>query len=126
MTTVKDVLDEAVRDYNRTIFGKNSQFHERDSLLERRGIFYNSLRRHFQYNFSSFNFTNRIPVHCVRLSFRVDMSIEKFYFDINSSYRDNEEDVKILDELKRWSGREYLNTEVRINFDNIKSFSFKF
>lgn len=125
MKTVKDIVNDAVREYNRTIFGSNYEFHQRDTYLERRGIFYNCLRRQFQYGMSSYNFSNAISVQNLSCIFREDGSIEKFSIDKSPSWSSSHDDVKILNELKAIQSLQYLDTEARISFDSIKNFQFK-
>ena len=125
MKTVKHIVDEAVREYNRTIFGNNSTFHQRDTYLERRGIFYNCLRRQFQYGMSSYNFTNAISVQNLSCIFRKDGSIERFSIDKSPSWSSSDNDIKILNDLKKIQNLQYLDTEARVSFDLIKNFQFK-
>lgn len=125
MKTVKDIVNKAVREYNRTIFGNNASFHQNDTYLERRGIFYNCLRRNFQYWIPSYNFSNAISVQNLSCIFRGDGSIEKFTIDKSPSWSSSSDDLDILIQLKAIQNLQYLDTEVHVSFDTIKNFQFK-
>lgn len=127
MKTVKDILDEAVREFNKTMLGRNAEFHKRDTYDERRGIFYNSLRRSFQYSSSKFKFSEKLHPDDVICTFRPDGSLQDFRIPANlSTYSSTSEDLEVMKQIHSLNNLTYLDTEVRVSFDDIKNFQFKF
>lgn len=123
MKTVKDILGEAVREYNNIMFGDNAPLHKNDTYTERRGIFYNCLRRGFH---QVFDFTREIDVDKLYVKFRDDGSLVSFSIDRTPNWGTKAEVVPILTELKQLSNLEYLDTKARIDFKDIENFKFTF
>lgn len=127
---VKDIVEKAVREYNNTIRGKNQKNLALATHYEKRGIFYNALRRQFQYSgisSSTFSFDNRVSVESIVVKFREDGTLEKFslsdreYFPYNMSEREKE----IYDGIKLCCDIQYLDTESHVDLSDIKNFQFK-
>lgn len=123
MRSVKDILGEAVREYNNTIFGNRASFHKNDTYTERRGIFYNCLRRGFQ---QVFDFTKEVSIDKLHVTFHEDWTISSFKIDRIPNWGTPHNTIPILNELTQLSGLEYLATEARIDLDSIKNFKFTF
>lgn len=83
------------------------------------------MRRQFQYSIPTFKFSNKIDVRNLDVKFRVDGSVESFKVNKSRLVYNQEEENRILDEIGRYSGLEYLDTEARIDLDNIRNFQFK-
>lgn len=127
MKTAKDILDEAVREYNKTVQGWKAEKHKNDTYDERRGIFYNSLRRSFQCSGRAFRFSEKWAPGDIICSFREDGTLLKFHIAGKlSPWSSTPEDLATAEEVQSLNNLEYLDTKAHISFDDIKNFQFKF
>lgn len=75
---VKAAVYEAVLTYNRTILGKNAAFLSKASDDEKKGIFYNTLRREISIRFPTFCFVNSIKMHHLGCFFKRNGELNYF------------------------------------------------
>lgn len=131
---VKKAVLEAVKEYNNTIQGKNSTFLQKRSYDEKRGIFYNSLRRNIRHYLSSYSLDTDLTVDKIICHFRLDHSLEKFYitdwsgksWDFSNDADFENSKRSIVSMIAEQNGNVFLNSVINVDLERIKNFKFYF